>query len=249
MAEILVCVHDVSPRHAERLRIIDELLVKQGLQGRYSMLVVPDFWRAWPLEDYPEFGTWLRARADEGVEMILHGFSHQDETEHASAFQAWKARTMTAREGEFLGLSLQEATTRLQEGRAVVERTIGRKVEGFVAPAWLYSAGAREALKNEGFRFAEDHSHVWSPVSGAVALRGPVVSYASRDRLRVLGSLAWSRLSTVVLRGKKTIRFAIHPHDLDVPELFEEVLRALSVFCERRRPILYAELMAAQNVA
>lgn len=249
MAEILVCVHDVSPRHAERLRIIDALLVKQGLQGRYSMLVVPDFWRQWPLEDHPAFCTWLRARADEGVEMILHGFSHQDETEHPSAFQAWKARTMTAREGEFFGLSVEEATARLRDGRAVVERTIGRPVDGFVAPAWLYSAGARQALTQEGFAFAEDHSHVWSPMTGAVALRGPVVSYASRDRLRVVGSLAWSKLSTVVLRGKKTIRFAIHPHDLDVPELFEEVLRALSVFCDARRPILYKELMAAQKVA
>lgn len=246
MAEILVCVHDVSPRHAERLRIIHQTLTEAGVGGRYSMLVVPDFWRQWPLEDYPDFNDWLRARADEGVEMILHGFSHQDETEHDSALQAWKARTMTAREGEFFGLSFEEAQERLRAGRTLLEEIIEKPVEGFVAPAWLYSKGARQALESEGFAFAEDHSHVWSPVDGRVALRGPVVSYASRDRRRVLGSIAWSRLSTVVLRRQRVVRFAIHPHDLDVPVLFDELLRALKVFCGRRRPILYRELMGLE---
>lgn len=244
MTDILVCLHDVSPRHMARLRIIDETLVKAGLQGRYSMLVVPNFWRQWPLEEHPEFGEWLRDRAEEGVEMILHGFSHQDETEHSSSIQAWKARTMTAREGEFFGLSYEEARARLQDGRRVVESLIERRVDGFVAPAWLYSEGARLALKDEGFQFAEDHSQVWNPQTAKVALRGPVVSYASRDRLRVVGSLVWSRLSTVVLRQQQTVRFAIHPHDLDVPELFAELLRALNAFCAYRRPILYRELMA-----
>lgn len=244
MADILVSVHDVSPRHAERLRLIDETLDGLGLRGRYSMLVVPDFWRRWSLEAHPEFGAWLRARANEGVEMILHGFSHQDETEHRSPLQAWKARTMTAGEGEFLGLSYEDARPRLRAGRAMVESVIEKPVEGFVAPAWLYSEGTRAALTDEGFHFAEDHRHVWDPQTGRVALRGPVVSYASRDRWRVAGSLLWSRTSTILLRGQETVRFAIHPHDLDVPVLFEELLRALSFFCTNRKAVLYHERMA-----
>lgn len=240
-SRVLVCVHDVTPRHAERLARIHAMLAEHGVGARYSMLVVPNFWGEWPLDADGAFASWLRARADEGVEMILHGYYHRDTTEHAGALAAWKARTMTAREGEFLGLSYVEARRRLRTGRALVEGVIGREVHGFVAPAWLYGPGAHEALRDLDFSFAESHLKVWRPRTGETVVRGPVVSYASRDRRRIASSIVWSRLSGPLLAPTEVVRFAIHPHDFDVPALEREIRRALDGLMARRRPVLYDE--------
>lgn len=240
---IICCVHDVTPRHMERLERIDTFLKELGLGGRYAMLVVPNFWHEWPLDEHPEFCEWLRARADEGVEMLLHGYYHRDETPHASRLKALKAKTMTASEGEFFGLSEQDAAERIERGRAMVEPLTG-SLEGFVAPAWLYSEGAKAALRAAGFRYAEDHMKVWNLQTGKVLHRSPVVSYASRDRRRIAGSLVWSRTASAVLRPLPVVRHAIHPHDFDVDLLIAEIRRSLEGFLERRDPMYYRELLA-----
>ena len=241
---IIVCVHDVSPKHAGRLARIHALLERVGVGARYAMLVVPDFWREWPLGDHPDFVDWLRARADDGVEMLLHGFTHRDETQHAGGVARWKATTLTASEGEFLGLSHDEARNRIEAGREVLYQAMGQHVTGFVAPAWLYSEGTHRALRELGFTCAEDHLRVWRPTDGAVVHRSPVVSYASRDRARVLGSHVWSRAASLLLRPLPTVRLAIHPHDLDVPSLEREIERCLRVFLRDRRPLTYGSLVA-----
>jgi predicted deacetylase len=243
--QVLVCVHDVTPRHTERLREIDDFLDRHGVSARYSMLVVPDFWREWPLQQHAEFGTWLRGLAERGVEMLLHGFYHRDETPHRGALARWKATTMTASEGEFLGLERDEALRRIADGRAVVEDVLGSPVTGFVAPAWLYSDGTRAALRELGFREAEDHLRVWNPQTGRVLVRGPVLGYASRDAQRIASSLAWSTVATRLLRPVPVTRFAIHPHDFDVGLLRREIDRALGSMLSWREPVLYRELSAA----
>ncbi|MCB9519430.1 MAG: polysaccharide deacetylase family protein [Myxococcales bacterium] len=242
---IVPCVHDVTPRHFDRLRRIHDLLETVGIGSRYAMLVVPDFWREWPLLEHPEFCAWLRARADEGVEMLLHGFTHRDESAHTSAAARLAASTLTAREGEFFGLDEATARERLIRGRAVVEEAVGRPVTGFVAPAWLYSAGTHAALRELGFTVAEDHLSVWRPTDGKVVHRSPVVSYASRDRRRVLGSLVWSRTASIALAPLSVVRHAIHPHDLDVPSLEAEIERSLRDFLTTRTPLSYEGLAAA----
>ncbi len=89
---------------------------------------------------------------------------------------------MTAGEGEFAalpprrGAGPDDPRPRRRRGRD------GRAAAGFIAPAWLYSDGARAALADAGFALAEDHFRVWRPADGAVLARGPVVTWASRSR-------------------------------------------------------------------
>jgi hypothetical protein len=49
-----------------------------------------------------------------------------------------------------------------------------------------------------------------------------------------------------VLRGQPVVRFALHPHDFDIPSLRREIERALSGFLRYRKPLLYRELVAAR---
>jgi len=246
---ILVSVHDVTPKHFVQLGRIDDFLRDLGLAGCYSMLVVPDYWHRWPLHDHPEFQRWLRSRADEGVEMILHGYHHLDESSHTRAITRWKAGHFTAGEGEFLGLGQAEAAERLLLGRNEIERIVGKPVEGFIAPAWLCGDAAGRALGETEFLYTEDHWRVWCPRTGETLARSPVVSYASRSRARIASSLLWSAIAPVALAPARVVRLAIHPNDFAEERLIRSIQRALHGFLGVRRPCLYRDLIAAPRFA
>ncbi|MBX9885912.1 MAG: DUF2334 domain-containing protein, partial [Novosphingobium sp.] len=182
---LFASIHDVSPRFEREVDALYDRL--SGLLGspRLAMLVVPDFEDAAPLTANPAYRAKLRGWADAGVEMFLHGWCHRDD----SLRRGFMQKHMTAGAGEFAQLTRETAAQRLRDGQKVVEDAIGRPVAGFVAPAWLYSAGALAALADEGFALAEDHLKVWSPATGRVVAKGPVITWASRSKSRILSSL------------------------------------------------------------
>lgn len=238
--QLLLSIHDVTPGHGRRIAQLERMLEPLvGGRGGYAMLVVPDFHGRWPVAGDRRFQAWLRGRAEAGVEMLLHGWSHRDPTP-----AGFRARHMTAGEGEFARLEASEARRRLRHGRKLLEDVLGRPVDAFVAPAWLYGEGAIEALAAEGFALAESHMRVWSPASGATLARGPVVTYASRSRARAMSSLLWSRAATTLLRPMRVVRLALHPHDVDVPALTAESGRAIQAFLDERRLGSYRGLLA-----
>ncbi|MBW8783284.1 MAG: polysaccharide deacetylase family protein [Novosphingobium sp.] len=240
---LLASIHDVGPRFE---REVDHLagLFERLLGGpRFAMLVVPDHWGEAPLGAAPAFRRRLRDWSDTGVEMFVHGWFHQDRAEH-SGLARFKARTMTASEGEFLGLDSAEAAQRMAAGKALIEDIIGRPAVGFVAPAWLYGPGARTALGASGFALAEDHMRVWRPGDGAVLARGPVITWASRSRGRQLSSLAVAAVARRALHALPVARIAVHPGDTGVPALIDSISRTVTAFAQRRRAGRYAELLA-----
>lgn len=239
MKQLILSIHDVAPPHAERIARLEAVLAAiTGGEARWAMLVVPDFHGRAPILGDRSFQAWLRARADAGVEMMLHGWSHRD-----PAPATWRGRHMTAGEGEFATLAQGEAARRMRDGRHLLEDILGRPVTGFVAPAWLYSAGAKAALAQEGFRLAEDHLRVWRPADGAVLARGPVVTWASRSRGRMASSLAFSAVAPLLLRPLHVARVACHPHDADHDRLVAELGRVGRTFAQQgRRFGRYADL-------
>lgn len=242
MQRLLASIHDVSPRFEREVDQLAERLA-QHVGGRIAMLVVPDHWGSAPIT--PAFAARLRAWSDAGVEMFVHGWFHRDDSAHVG-LAAVKARRMTAGEGEFLGLSHAEALARMTRGKALVEDTIGRRAAGFIAPAWLYSDGARAALTDAGFTLAEDHARVWAPSDGnRVLARGPVITWASRTVPRQWSSLAAAAVLRRVLLGAATVRVAVHPGDTRVPRLLDSIDRTLAAFARRFVPSAYADLASA----
>lgn len=244
---LLVSIHDVGPRFE---REVDQLvaLLSARLGGpKFAMLVVPDHWSAAPLTDNPAFARRLREWSQAGVEMFVHGWTHRDDSAHQGGLAQWKASKMTAGEGEFLGLARDEALARMERGRTLIEQAIGGPVAGFIAPAWLYGPGALAALKDAGFALAEDHLKVWSPRSGQVLTRGPVITWASRSRARIASSLAVAAVARTALRLAPTIRVAVHPGDTTVPALLASIDRTLTRFTGSHCPSRYAELLNARS--
>jgi len=239
---LLSSIHDVSPRFEGEVDRLVELL-QPYVGRRLAMLVVPNHWGDAPIIPGSAFATRLRNWAHGGIEMLLHGYFHRDDATHRSAHDRVRARLMTAREGEFLGLSRADAAMRIADGRALLEDVIGRAVDGFVAPAWLYGAGAIEALSDEALPIAEDHLRVWSPASGKQLATGPVITWASRTPLRLASSIA----AAAVLRHLplKVMRVGVHPPDARHPALVRSIESVLRSATASRRAATYAELLAA----
>jgi predicted deacetylase len=237
---LLASIHDVSPRFESE---VDELLdlLRPHVDDRVAMLVVPNHWGDAPIVPGSAFATRLRRWAETGVEMFLHGFYHRDDSIHQAAGQRARARFMTAGEGEFLGLSLAEALERITEGRSLVEEVIGKPIAGFIAPAWLYGDSAQQALRQYAIPIAEDHFRVWSPATGAQLARGPVITWASRTRLRLASSLA----AAAALRRSplNVLRIGVHPPDVLHPALIKSISKTLRVATETRKPARYADLL------
>ena len=243
---LLASIHDVSPRFESEVDRLLELLAPH-VGERLAMLVVPNHWGDAPIRRGSRFATRLRSWADSGVEMFLHGYFHRDQSPHDGAADRLRARLMTAGEGEFLGLSREDASSRIAEGRALVEDVIGRSVDGFVAPAWLYGDGARSALADSGIPLAEDHWRVWSPPTGARLATGPVITWASRTRARLASSL----LAAAALRHAPldVLRIGVHPPDCRHPVLVRSIDKTFRTARKTRRPGRYSDLLPALAAA
>ena len=242
---LLASIHDVSPRFE---REVDQLaaLISGILGGpKFAMLVVPDHWSEAPLAGNTAFQRRLRDWADAGVEMFVHGWFHKDLADHAGA-AAFKAKHMTAGEGEFLGLPRDVAAQRMADGRKLIEDAIGREVAGFIAPAWLYGEGAKAALADSGFALAEDHLKVWQPATGKVLAKGPVITWASRSKSRQLSSRLVAGLARHALHVQPVVRAAVHPGDVTVPALLGSISATFKAFVARRPAGRYADLLASK---
>jgi len=237
---LLASIHDVSPRFESEVDRLRDLL-HPHVGNRMAMLAVPNHWGNAPIVPGSPFATSLRNWSDTGIEIFLHGFYHRDDQRHHSAATRLKSRFMTAGEGEFLGLSRRESIRRIEQGRKLIEDVIGRPIAGFIAPAWLYGAGARVALGDCSMPIAEDHMNVWSPATGRELARGPVITWASRTRLRLASSL----IAAVAL-GRAPIdvlRIGVHPPDVRHPVLTQSIENTLRSATTGRRAAAYAELL------
>lgn len=236
---LLASIHDVSPRFESEVdRLLD--MLRPHVADRVAMLVVPNHWGDAPIVPGSAFAARLRRWAEAGTEIFLHGYYHRDQAPHAGTADRLRARYMTAGEGEFLGLSREQASARIAEGRALLEEVIGRPIDGFVAPAWLYGEGAREALRECAIPLAEDHLRVWSPTTGDELARGPVITWASRTRARLISSLA----AAAALRHApfRVLRVGVHPPDSRHPALVRSIEATLQMAGRTRRAAGYAEL-------
>jgi predicted deacetylase len=244
---LLVSIHDVSPKFESQVDRLADLVTRDMTDSRFAMLVVPDHWGTSPIRPGSPFAARLRAWSDVGVDMFVHGWFHIDCSEHDGALARFKAKRMTAGEGEFLGLDHATARERMADGRKLIEDIIGRPAAGFIAPAWLYGDGAMAALAEEGFALAEDHMKVWCPATGEVVARGPVITWASRSRWRIASSLAVAALARAALPRRAAMRVAVHPGDTSVPALLDSISRTISTLSRGARFARYRDLLPAKG--
>lgn len=243
MKRLLLSIHDVSPRFEREVDLLIERLGRHVPLDRTAMLVVPNHWGDAPIEAGTAFAARLRQWSGAGVSMFAHGWFHKDAATHGNAMSRFKARRMTAGEGEFLGLEERVATQRMVAARDLIEQITGRPVLGFVAPAWLYGSAALAALKTSGFTMAEDHMRIWHPATGTRLARGPVLTWASRSPTRIASSLLCARILPPILRHFPVARVAVHPGDVREPAILSSIDNALLSLKRTHLPSRYDDLL------
>ncbi|MBN2194531.1 MAG: polysaccharide deacetylase family protein [Polyangiaceae bacterium] len=222
-----IAIHDVSPAWEPEIDAALKLCARFG--AKPALLVVPDYHARWPLREHASFTARLRALAEAGHEVLLHGYFHQARTEPLAStgedgrprgFQRFFAqRVVSAGEAEFSDLSRSEANERLDQGLTALGAA-GLTPSGFVPPAWSMPAWVHELLRNRGFRYTEDHLFVYDPTTYH---RRPsvVLNFASRTPARMWSSVAFCRVGRMARRLAPT-RIALHPGDFRVPRLVRE---------------------------
>jgi predicted deacetylase len=242
---LLVSLHDVSPRFEGQVDQLRDELLGYLATDRIALFVVPDHWGTAPVIPGSPFARRLRGWAESGAEIFQHGWLHRDFCHHSSPIDRFRASHMTAHEGEFLGLSHAEALTRMHDGRKLLEDITGKPVAGFVAPAWLYGAGALAALPDAGFMVAEDHWRVWNPQTGRRLCFGPVLTWASRSPARIRASLAAAAILPALLRHMPTARIGLHPGDTGEASLLLSITHSIRRMLRSHGPARYADLQGS----
>lgn len=224
MKSLIISLHDVAPGSFEMARRWMEQLHERNLP--VSMLVIPGPWAGGDLATDGPFQTWLQQVSRFRHEIVLHGFSHQ--AKFHFPVRPWKVASgcVLARGcEEFWAINHSEARQRITNGLAVLSR-LGYAPSGFIAPGWLASHEAIEAMRELGFEYTNSHVYIKDLVTNQKYF-APVVcqrtnAFSSRIVLRL--TLLFSRILSLL---SLPIRVAIHPADLHDPVVRRGILRII----------------------
>jgi predicted deacetylase len=245
--KILVSLHDIAPFHLDRLKEAAALLRDLAV-ARAGFLFVPEFHGDVSSGRSAEFAHWCRDISERmDVEWFLHGYRHQEDRSARREFpvsplQRLKSRLLTGSEGEFLGLGPSGIRERLQKGKEIFSGSVaGASLAGFIAPGWLFNRHLVPILKEEGLVFTEDYRRIHDVRTGDF-WKCPVITWATRTRLRKHGSLIAGRLCLRLWRDQPLLRVAMHPYDFDHPETVTEIRRLLETALQDREVSRYRDL-------
>jgi uncharacterized protein len=236
--KFLVSIHDVTPALERDVRALWDLCHERGLVP--ALFVVPNWHGQWPVEEYPRFAAWLRAKARDGAEIFLHGERHDERGLRRGLGDTMRALGVTDREGEFLALNEAQASARIHRGLRSLER-VGLAPIGFVAPAWLAREDTYRAAHRAGLRITEDvnsiHLH-----GRATRLPSPVVRWSARSDVRAHMSAAVAEARWLVQGRSWLTRLALHPGDVRHPATAASVTANLDRWRHARHQFRYAFL-------
>ena len=203
---IAVALHGIEPATFERCAVIRDWLGDHGVD-RVTLLVIP----ARDLHPVgarsPEMVRWLAERRDAGDSIAQHGFQH---------VCLRRGGLLTHRPGEFSGLDEEETRRAVHAGWRVM-KLAGIEPDGFVAPAYAYTAALRQAMQRR-FRWWADLLGVHRvPGEGDTAQaagtsRAPAFSFAADGLLGRVLSPPLVRAGAMLPTA--TLRLDLHPADL-----------------------------------
>ena len=238
MNALLIAIHDVAPPLRPQVEVLWRLCETRGVTP--GLLVVPDWHGATPMEGDAAFVSWLRARAESGAEIFLHGERHDEVGLRRTFGDSIRAFGKTNREGEFLTLDYEGARARIDRGVSRL-RAMGLDPIGFVPPAWLAKPDTHAAVRRAGLRVSEDDGAVYLHRALRV-VRSPVVRWSARGFVRAYGSVLFERLRWWLHRGERVVRIALHPGDLSHPATAASLERGLDTWLTVRQQTFYRDL-------
>jgi predicted deacetylase len=247
---IAVALHGIEPATFERCAVIRDWLGDHGID-RVTLLVIP----ARDLHPIgarcPEMVEWLSECRRTGDSIAQHGFQHARPHGERSA-RGLLARASPQRIGEFVGLDSDETRRAVHAGWRVL-KLAGIEPDGFVAPAYAYTATLRQTL-NLKFRWwagllrvhraqPQLQLHAAAGESSRACQLSPAWSLTGAGP--VSRTLSPSLVRASALLPTDTLRVDLHPTDLQHPRHMMALEWVLARSSSRRTAITYRELAGA----
>jgi len=212
---LLASVHDISPLTLDACkRAVTLLHEAAGLEpADLTLLAIPHHEGRVRLDEDPATVTWLRAMADAGATIVLHGLTHRMPRATFNPARFAAAYGFARGQGELCCVARDDAAQRLDEGRAILRR-VGLEEAGtrFVPPAWLLSRQARTAVAAAGFEWTELYDGLHG-AGGTRPLR--LIGWGSLNALEAVATAAFAFLQR--RRPPADTRLAVHPADMHRP--------------------------------
>ncbi len=235
---IAVAIHGIEPATFERCALIRDWLSDHGID-RVTLLVIPARDLHPVGERSPGMVEWLAECRRGGDSIAQHGFQHSCSRTRVPQMRML-ARSQGHSGGEFVGLDCEETRRAVHAGWRVL-KLAGLQPDGFVAPAYAYTAGLRQVLSIR-FQWWAELLRVRAVSGGAgCAPMTPAWSFASSGP--VGGLIAPARLRLGALLPVSTLRIDLHPADLQHPRRIMALEHVLGRSSERRTPVTYSELV------
>lgn len=245
---LAVALHGIEPATFERCAVIRDWLEDHGVD-RVTLLVIPARDLHPVGERCPEMVEWLCERRRAGDSIAQHGFQHVHPRNDGSA-RYLLARAQGQRTGEFVGLDEDETRRVVHAGWRVL-KLAGIEPDGFVAPAYAYTAVLRQVLALR-FRWwagllrvhrAQDEDGTLPSAKRDSGQLAPAWSLAAGGPVSRL--LSPSLVRAGALLPASTLRLDLHPADLRHPRHMLALEWVLSHSSQRRRAVTYRELAGA----
>ena len=232
---LCVSVHDAAPETwPDCLRLLDAIRAVADIP--LTWLLVPRY-----------HGSYQRSRAMEGMldtllsrghELALHGYTHLDTAPLHGMGSRLRRTIYTQGEGEFAGVGADEARLRIELGLDWFRRR-GWPVSGFVAPAWLLSNEAWQALHEFPFEYTTTmgHFHLLHPRR---SLFSPSLVYTTRNAAGRRLSPRVADAMAALLAPRPLVRLSLHPRDAHYPELLRHAQQLLERLLDAREALTKA---------
>ena len=207
----MLVLHDVAPEtwpdYESFVRDVDELD-----NVPMTWLVVPNFHKRNPLTAATALQRVLQRRLVHGDELALHGYFHCDDAPPPRTPRDYFMRRIYTWEGEFYGLERDQALIRLEAGIELFAR-LDWPLHGFVAPAWLMSAGTREALRQLPLTYTSDARRLYR-LPDFIPLDAPGLVWSAGSAWRRGLSSVCNQVRERQLHAAPVIRLGLHPVDM-----------------------------------
>jgi len=234
---VAIALHDVSPATWRECQALLAMLDATGA-GPLSLLVVPQYHYRAPITADRAFRSAMDGRLARGDELVLHGFHHVDAEPPPHTLRAFvERRLLTRSEGEFAAVSLHGATWRLARGIAMFD-ALGWPLHGFVPPAWLASAAARQAITQNAhrLRYMTVRNGIYRLPDWRLE-RTANVCYSPDSAVRRLFSRLAIRHELRRAQRMPLLRLSLHPQDARVPGVLAHWQRLVIEALGERHPV------------
>ena len=238
---VCIALHDVAPATWPQCSRLLAMLRELG-NPPLTLLVVPDYHGRGRIDRSREFLRAVEQRIGRGDELALHGYDHLDHAPAPRTPAAWlRRRVLTASEGEFSALSCAQARTRIDRGLEIFEH-LGWHADGFVAPAWLASAGTRAALRESSLRYTSTHTELIDLRDGSDRA-APCLTASPRSAWRRGASKVWLAAAEILTAQSPLIRIGLHPADALHTDMIDCWRRLLTRLLRQRTALTKAQAM------